>query len=301
MKLISVLFLLVYLCALPINAKNTALLIGIGHYDTKSTGWPVIHGDNDIALLAPKLKKQGFNITTLSDSIATKKNILSFVQSLINQTTYGDSVYIHFSGHGQLVEDLNNDEQGVYDQSFICYDACISTRYIVANHTYKGQCHLIDDELFPYLERLKLRVGNNGFVMVIFDACYSAGADRGNILEDSNSDSEIEWINTTRGTSDEFQLNKTAKDYLRNIQMPGNYTFEGGVVTIISACESDQRNYECRDRYSGRCYGSLSYCISKLLDNHINMSKWYDYFINKKYSSLHIFRPTQHPTVERHD
>ena len=32
-------------------ATNRALLIGIGKYDRMATGWNVIHGDNDVALL----------------------------------------------------------------------------------------------------------------------------------------------------------------------------------------------------------------------------------------------------------
>ncbi len=87
--------------------KNTALLIGIGNYDTDSTGWSVIHGNNDVSLLVPKLKKEGFIVSHLIDKKATKKNIITALSNLVNSASSGDIIYIHFSGHGQLFNDLN--------------------------------------------------------------------------------------------------------------------------------------------------------------------------------------------------
>ena len=121
-------------------AKNTALLIGIGNYNTKSTGWSVIHGNNDVALLEKKLNTQHHVKTALSNLVANAKS--------------GDVIYLHFSGHGQLIEDLNLDEQEELDQSFVCYDACFSSNYQSGGKSYRGQNHLIDDELFPYLNQL---------------------------------------------------------------------------------------------------------------------------------------------------
>ena len=58
------LFLLVIImisCMMLLHARNSALLIGIGDYDTDRTGWAVIHGNNDVILLQNKLesKKNG--------------------------------------------------------------------------------------------------------------------------------------------------------------------------------------------------------------------------------------------------
>lgn len=287
-------------CMMLLHARNSALLIGIGDYDTDRTGWAVIHGNNDVILLQNKLESKGFEIFSLIDSQATKANVINALNKLVLKTSTGDIVYVHFSGHGQLIEDLNNDEQEAFDQSFICYDACFSSQYNMSGTAYKGQNHLIDDELFPLLNQLKRTVGATGEVIVVFDSCYSGGADRGEMIDDLNPDSEIEWIDTTRGTSDEFRLNSNAKVFLRKIKKPGNYSTTGGHITIISACESNKRNYECRDKYSGKCYGSLSYCIAKLLEKDINISQWIDFFNDKKYMNFKIFRPSQHPVVERH-
>lgn len=287
-------------CALTVSAKKTALLIGIGNYDTAATGWSIIHGNNDVILLSSKLRSKGFVVNTLIDKQATKAGVVSSLRALIESAGIGDEVYLHFSGHGQLIQDMNHDEDDDFDQSFICYDACFSTRYKVNGRSYIGQNHLIDDELFPLLNQLKQKVGKKGELMVIFDSCYSGGADRGEMEEDSNPDSDVEWIGTCRGTNDEFIVNKDVETYLRKIMKPSFYSTTGGHITVISACEGDKRNYECKERHSGKRYGSLSYCVAKLLDKGIKLSLWYDYFNAKKYSSLKIFRPSQKPVVERY-
>ena len=290
----------IVLGTLSLSAGKRALLVGIGAYNTRATGWPVIHGNNDALLLVDKLKRQGFSVITLTDKQATKTNVEQALKTLSSSVHAGDVVYRHISGHGQLIADMNSDEQEDFDQSFICYDACFSPKYKLSGTPYYGQNHLIDDELFPYLNTIKQKVGKAGRVMVIFDTCYSGGADRGGMTDEPDPESEVEWVETTRGTEDEFQINRSAETFLRNLKRPGNYTAEGGTITIISACESDKKNYECREKHSGRRYGSLSYCIGKMLDKNIPMRQWYNYFKTGKYKSLKIFRLSQSPVIETH-
>lgn len=295
-----IILLTVVLGCLASTAKNTALLIGIGNYKTSATGWPVIHGNNDVKLLETKLKSRGFSVSKLTDNKATKGNIKKALTDLTNTTASGDVVYIHFSGHGQLIEDLNHDERGAFDQSFICYDACFSPKFKVSGKSYRGENHFIDDELFPYLNDIKQNVGKKGQVVVVFDSCYSGGADRNSQPDELNPDSEVEWTETTRGTDDIFPIDKTAKSYLQAMKKPGSYSQAGGMITVISACKSDQRNYECKMKHSGRKYGTLSYCISKMLDKNLPMGQWGAYFTSGKYKDLKVFRPSQHPVVQIH-
>ena len=297
--LLSILVAITYFFG--IQAKNTALLIGIGDYKPEATGWNPIHGNNDVDLLKGKLQSKGFEVTTLKDSQATKNNITKALNNLVSTTRPGDVVYLHFSGHGQLVEDYNNDEQEEFDQSFICYDACFSPQYSISGKNYRGQNHLIDDELFPYLNNLKKKVGTNGEVIVIFDSCYSGGADRGEMDDDPEDDSPVEWTKQTRGSNDQFRANKKSENYLRKITKPGEYSSGGGKIVVISACESDKKNYECKDKNSGQFYGSLSYSVGKLLDKNVPMTQWGDYFSSNKYKGLKIFRDSQHPVVESHN
>lgn len=285
---------------LCLSSKNVALLIGIGNYNSSLTGWNVIHGNNDVVLLEKKFKDKGFAISYLVDDKATKNNIKSSLSKLVTSATTGDSIYIHFSGHGQLIADMNQDENNGYDQSFVCFDACFSPYYKVRGCKYRGQNHLIDDELFPYLNNLKKKIGKKGYVIVVFDSCYSEGADRSARSETASPKCLVDWIGTVRGTNDALLIDSATEMYLRSIKKPDSYSSRGGSITIISACMSDKRNYECKERHSGRKYGSLSYCIAKMLDLKIPLSLWGDYFSSNKYRSLNIFRPSQSPMVEFH-
>ena len=115
------------LCPLGLEAQDKhALLIGISDYPQYSdndASWPVIHGANDIQLIKSILQKQGFSISTLMDNAATYKSIIKNLASLKNKVNRGDIVYIHFSGHGQVVEDESGDEEDDWDEAFIPYDA----------------------------------------------------------------------------------------------------------------------------------------------------------------------------------
>lgn len=285
---------------IQISAKNKALLVGIGNYDTSLTGWKKLSGNNDVDLLSKKLKSKGFTVTSLKDNKATKKNIISAMRNLVSSARSGDMIYIHFSGHGQLIQDMNNDEPNGFDQSFICYDARFSTNYKINGVSYKGQYHLIDDELFPFINQLKSKVGTKGNIIVAFDSCYSEGNERSANIDDIEPADDIEFSSVTRGTDYEFSINKTAKIYLKSIKKPAKYRRTGGKVVVISACEWNQRNYEVKEKHSGKGYGSLSYCIGKLLDNNIKMGDWGDFFSSNKYKSYNIFRSSQRPTVEIH-
>lgn len=280
------------------HAKNRTLLIGIGAYDRKATGWTPLHGDNDVALLEKKQRARHYDVVSLTDAKATKAGVTSALSRLVANVATGDNVYLHFSGHGQLVQDMNGDEANGYDQTFVCFDACFSPNYKTNGKWYRGQNHLVDDELFPYLSELKRKVGKTGSVMVVFDACYSGGAERGNVEDDPDPDSEVEWSDTVRGTDDEFPMNESSKTYLRSLKRPGTYPSSGGTLTVISACGSEESNYECKEPHSGRRYGSLSFCIGKLLDSNVAMSTWGDYFAQGKHGALKILRPTQHPVVK---
>lgn len=286
-----------FLCS---EAKNQALLIGIGDYNPETTGWNKLNGNNDVDLLEGKLKAKGFSVFTLKDSEATKNNIKTALSRLVSSANAGDEIYVHFSGHGQLVEDMNNDEPDGLDQSFICYDACYSPKFKIRGASYRGENHLIDDELFPYINQLKSKVGSKGRIIIAFDSCYSGGADRGKMSDDPEPDSEVEFTSVTRGSDIMFPSTKESKAYLRSIKAPAQYKGTGGEVIVISACERDKKNYETKEKHSGKGYGSLTYCISKLLDHNVPINDWEDFFNSQKYKSYKIFRSTQHPVVERH-
>jgi len=119
-----------------------ALVIGIGQYPTE-TGWDVINGDKDVAYVKEYLEATNYSVTrTLVNKQATKNNIISAFNKLKNDCRNGDIVYIHFSGHGQQMKDVNKDEPDELDECWIPYDACKKP-----SKSYRGEKHLTDDEI----------------------------------------------------------------------------------------------------------------------------------------------------------
>lgn len=156
----------------PINTKH-ALVVGIGRY--KDPAWPEIHGDRDVPMVKTLLNKAGYtHITTLTNSRATKQAIMSEFKRLARTAGQGDTIYIHFSGHGQQITDTNGDEDDGLDEAWIPYDAM--REY---SDSYHGQTHIIDDEVAIWLTEMRNRVGHTGQILVVVDACHSGDSSRG--------------------------------------------------------------------------------------------------------------------------
>ena len=237
------------------SQNKIALLIGISNYPQykdADASWTKIHGTNDVQLISPLLAKQGFKIITLTDNLATHKGIESGFKKLENSVRPGDIVYIHFSGHGQAVEDENGDEADGWDEAFIPYDA--QHRY--KKGVYQGENHLLDDELNSHLNSIRKKVGEKGVVYVVIDACHAGSSYRGEEEDDSVY---------VRGTDIGFSKNR--KPYTPPIDKRGNIRVSSGKgmshIYMLEACRSYQVNTEIKE--NGQYCGPLSYYISQQL------------------------------------
>ena len=245
-----------------------ALVVGIGKYPAGS-GWSEINGNRDVSLVVSMLVRNGFeksDITVLSDSAATRKAIEDAFERLKESVSAGDVIYIHFSGHGQQVTDIDGDEPDGLDEAFIPYDA----RKVYSSGVYEGENHIIDDDLNDWLSELKAAVGKNGKVLVSMDACHSGDATRGN-------DDDI--VAGMRGTADVFALPGRKSDgpadrgtgskaisgtARRTAGAAGTDAFENGGWICISACRSYQNNNEFMS--SEGCFGRLTWALYKTLE-----------------------------------
>ena len=174
-KFIAVFIVISFLCTFMVlgsEAKNRALLIGISDYSPQYN-WNTISGTNDIDLIKGVLK--GFSVKELRNENATYKNIIKECERLIQQSKPADIVYIHFSGHGQPVEDYDGDEADGWDEAFVPYDA--GEKYIQG--VYEGDKHFIDDTLNGLLEQLRVKLGPSGALYVVMDACHAGEQFRG--------------------------------------------------------------------------------------------------------------------------
>ena len=167
------------------------------------------------------------------------------LNNLAKKASLDDVVYIHFSGHGQQITDLDGDEPDGYDEAWIPYDACKDY-----SGKYQGQNHIVDDELFDFLNQLRTKVGDKGKIIVVSDACHSGSGSRGDEDED-----------VVRGVQERFEVPAE-----RNA---GSVKRESTAWLFVSACKAYQNNFEYRDN-QGNYHGMLSYL---LWENRAAMSK----------------------------
>ncbi len=250
--------------------RRRAFLVGISHYDTALTAyqWNNINGVEDVNLLSPILKKQGFSVTSILDEKATYQNISTQLTSFIKKTKKGDIVYLHFSAHGQPVEDMNGDEEDGWDEAIVPIDAY----KLYKKGVYEGKSHLLDDQLNKYVRKLREKIGPSGCLYVIIDACHAGTSSRAN-------------DETTRGTKVGFTYNN--KVFKPSTQKKSQYKTESAPklsnVLFLEACRPDQVNTEIK--INNKRYGPLTYNIARTLKT-MHLSTNANEFLNNVKSSI---------------
>ena len=253
---------LLLLLSLSVTAQTKrALVIGLGEQQDKA--WNKINGDKDVPFVQAMLKNAGFkSVTTLVNRQATKVGIVEAFKRLTASCKQGDVVYIHYSGHGQQMADVHNDEKDGLDECWIPYDACRK-----ANATYHGEKHLTDDELNVYLNAIRNKIGVKGKLLVVIDACHSGDGTRGEdgeIVRGVEDTLVVDSLNA-RGLYEAFEMVKSLfmgdNDQVKFINDKAKPLAERWIT--ISACRSDQVNVEMKSPTVGK----LTYALWKELKN----------------------------------
>lgn len=260
-RIITYLLLLLSL-SVPINAQTKrALVIGLGEQQDKA--WNKINGDKDVPLVQGMLKSAGFrSVTTLVNRQATKSGIVGAFKRMTASCKHGDVVYIHYSGHGQQMTDVHNDEKDGLDECWIPYDA-----YRKASATYHGEKHLTDDELNVYLNAIRHKIGARGKLLVVIDACHSGDGTRGDDDEIVRGVEDTLVVDSqyARGLYETFEAIKSFfvgdKGKENVINTKAKPLAERWIT--ISACRSDQVNIEMKKPTVGK----LTYALWKELKN----------------------------------
>lgn len=267
MRIIRILLIvvLVFASAPWVDAKTYhGLIFGLGRQ--MDARWGKIHGDADVRYVEKMLKQCGYtDVRTLVNEQATKSGMVVAFMELANRCKDGDEVFIHYSGHGQLMTDLDGDEahrwkgrHRHYDESWIPYDA-----YMTYCEEDRGEKHLSDDEVAEYLTRIRNRIGSHGRMYVIIDSCHSGDATMA-----GHPDEEC-----FRGVDIPFDIPKTGDEPV------GNHLKERWLT--ISACKPYQLCFENRKPQIGKLtniitrMGGLLFSLSnneiqRLLDEYMS-------------------------------
>ncbi len=222
----------------PSGGAKRALLIGINKYRAV----PKLQGSlNDIETMKRVLvSRWGFpegNIRMLTDEQATRDGMLAALNQFVSETGPLDTVYIHYSGHGSQVADLNGDEpDDQLDETLVPQDG--RTGAIP---------DITDDELDVIFGRLPTK---NAFI--VLDSCHSGTATRS---------LDIRTRSVPQDTRvDLYQAALKPEVHTRgNIQMlPAHFILMTGAASHQEALDGP---------VEGRYHGFFSYALSKSLSS----------------------------------
>lgn len=233
------LFIIIFLFASVITAgaiTRRALVFGLGKQE--DTRWSKIHGDNDVLYVKQMLYRMGYtDIKTLTNEEATKQGMVDAFVDLALRCRRGDEVYIHYSGHGQLMTDLDGDEalkwnnsHAAWDEAWIPYDA-----YMTYGQEDHGEKHFCDDEVMLFLQAIRRRIGRHGRLVVVVDACHSGDAT-------AIGEEEEECV---RGVDTKFSIPRDPNAPQVEIRVEENWR-------TVSACKPHQLSTEIKERQVGK-------------------------------------------------
>jgi len=153
------------------SAAKHALLIGVNEYQSKQMNdLRGTHNDvekmKDVLSLRYGFPEDSFRI--LLDEQATRQGILDALEDFVSSVGPDDIVYIHYSGHGSQVQDLNGDEtDDGQDETIIPHDGRMP-----------GIPDITDDEIASYVDRLQSK-----HALIVLDCCHSGTATRDVVLQ----------------------------------------------------------------------------------------------------------------------
>jgi hypothetical protein len=230
-----------------------ALLIGINYIGTPNQLYGCINDINNIGVyLSVDRKYNSFIVLTdYTSRKPTRANILSAFAELLKGAVAGDELWLHYSGHGNLMRDTNGDEESGQDSCICPLDFARSG--------------FITDDLIR--NNLALLVPKGVRLYIILDACHSGtGCDLRYKYDDASYLTNKKAPLPEIYVPSDWTLQQTNYEYKR-------YAKTNGDVFCISGCQDNQTS---ADAYIDRqATGALSYILLKCLRNNPSITyKW---------------------------
>jgi hypothetical protein len=303
------LFFLFFVVGSKVHSQpvKRALVVTIGNYPyepDKNQTWQQLASDNDKVIVLKQLNLQGYesqNIISLSEEQATIKNIRTALNNFCERSNAGDIFYFHFSGHGQQVTDLTNtetlnerlylDEVDGLDEALVTYEAPFKVY-----DGYRLQDHLIDDEIHFYFSKLKDKLGSNGQIIAVFDACHSGTLSRGGgeRIRGTGRPLLVERKNEKKCDCRNIKNDNLGFDV--DFSFPSQQ--KSANLIVFSGCKSYEKNHEFYDTKTKNWYGSLTFALINtwsILNINSTYKDWYSKI--NEFISLN-FNNNQHPELE---
>ncbi|KAI8056165.1 caspase domain-containing protein [Syncephalis plumigaleata] len=146
------------------RGNKKALFIGINYTGTKAELKGCINDVHNIRrFMQDNYGFRSDHCVQLTDDqedakyLPTRSNITSAMQWLVRNAEPGDSLFLHYSGHGATTEDLDGDEKDGQDETIVPLD-------------YEKAGMIVDDELHEILVK-PLKQGVR--LTAVFDCCHS--------------------------------------------------------------------------------------------------------------------------------
>lgn len=296
MKRSVITFFLILSSIVAIAQTKRALIVAIGDY----LKWPAISSLNDTSYILNALRRQEFdekNIAILTDSAATVPGITKALNDLIAASKADDIVVIHFSSHGEQIEDNDNDEADGLDETIVTYGAVPPD----GNRQFEDFEHaqldyFRDDQFGVLINRLRAKLGTNGDVIVFMDLCHSGTGTRGNAVVRGGKPPLV---------SKTFDFNKYARkkdsseifSQRSSAQQRGQGSNGLATYVVFEAAGPGELDHETKDENNNLSVGPLSYCVSKVFEK-LDSGVTYRSLFSKIAALMNEKAPNQHPALE---
>jgi hypothetical protein len=299
----NLLFLALLLSSSVFSQNKHALVVAVGDYPyvkERAENWSDLSSKNDVDLVTKMLKDQHFtNVDYLLDSSATVPNVCKAFEKLISRLQPKDVVYFHYSGHGQRIKDMDGkkfkranilvkDEPDGFDEALVLYHAPLKWE-----NGYEYEHHFADDQMKFYLDQVRKKVGGQGQVVVVIDACHSGTATRG------SDQPNYRGTGTACAPPDSESSSGDDPNVAFGTDFDYQNTAEMGKMTAFFGCKSSQVNREYKpDKNADLRYGSLTYFLINGMTHLGENASYSNLFDEIKKNMIIEFKNEQHPEIE---
>jgi len=266
-----------------VSGKRKALFIGINYKGQKGELRGCINDVNNIKqFLTSNFKIDEMLILTDDQSdpskIPTRANILAGFRWLRNGAKAGDSLIMHYSGHGGSVKDTDGDEEDGMDETLVPVD-------------YQKAGQIVDDEVHDVLVR---GLPKGVRLTAIMDCCHSESILDLPYVYNINGDLQIietsknEGISKLVGAGARFLMDGNKKKAMTSVTQGMKLMMNSGKggdsaarektiktrsteadVIMFSGCKDSQTSADAN--IGGQATGAMSYALISSLKKNKNM------------------------------